>query len=100
NHSITDQDIDDAGSAIKFGACLSDLFARNQPDLLEHFQHIIVVSLHGELIPVIPFKAYESRSPVSTRLPVIKRGQATTRAYACRRTFDVVATFSSPAVPW
>jgi hypothetical protein len=25
------------------------LLARNQPDLLEHFQHIIVVSLHGKL---------------------------------------------------
>jgi len=56
NNSITNQDIDDTGSPIKFRACLSDLLARNQPDLFEHFQHIIVVSLQGELIPVMPFK--------------------------------------------
>src|SRR5207249_5752108 len=54
NNPITDQDIDDAGSAIKFRARLSDLLARNKPDLFEHFQHIIVVSLQGELIPVMP----------------------------------------------
>src|SRR5205823_9491186 len=56
NNAITDQDIDDTGSAIKFRARLSDLLARNQPDLFEHFQHIIVVSLQGELIPVVLFK--------------------------------------------
>src|SRR5947208_1010139 len=54
--AITNRDIDAAGSAIKFRARLSDLFTRNQPDLFEHFQHIIVVSLQGELIPVMPFK--------------------------------------------
>ncbi|PYK58625.1 MAG: hypothetical protein DME43_10895, partial [Verrucomicrobia bacterium] len=70
NNPITDQHIHDAGSAIKFRACLSDLLARNQPDLFEHFQHIIVVSLQGELIPVMPLKAYESRSPVSTSQPI------------------------------
>ena len=44
------------GSAINFRARLSDLLARNQPDLFEHFQHIIVVSLQGELNPSVPFK--------------------------------------------
>src|SRR5207237_7435416 len=56
NNPITNQDIDDTGSAIKCRARLSDLLTRNQPDFFEHFQHIIVVSLQGELIPVMPFK--------------------------------------------
>src|SRR6266853_80825 len=70
NNPITNQDIDDTGSTIKFRARLSDLLARNQPDLFEHFQHIIVVSLQGELVPVMPFQAYESGSPVSTSQPI------------------------------
>src|SRR5205085_9929779 len=69
NNAITDQDIDDTGSAIKFRARLSDLLARNQPDLFEHFQHIIVVSLHGEAISSA-LQAYESGSLVSTSHPI------------------------------
>src|SRR5262249_51166316 len=49
NNSIAAQGVDHAGSAVKLGASLRDLLARNQPDFLEHFQHIIVVSLHGKL---------------------------------------------------
>ena len=49
NDPIADQDVDHTGGAVKLGARLRDLLARNQPDLLEHFQHIIVVGMHGKL---------------------------------------------------